>query len=247
MITTNHTDQLSSCCTVPSTEQDAAEVDLGSCCTVPSSSAVDALDQVRAEATPSQEISAIRAAGFRLLLDEGRPIERREWASAAGVARETLEDILTRPGIEGRAQLDDEGRLLGIAGLTVEPTRHRLTIGERTRWTWCALDAVGILGALEATGSIYSTDPRSGNPVEIGFEDGTPTGDATLFILGGYDGANVVEDWCPMVNFFATRADAEAWVADNGVEGDVVSVAQVAENAAAMWRPVTEPGSPQVC
>ena len=158
-----------------------------------------------------------------------------------------LEDILARPGIQGRAQLDDEGRLLGIAGLTVEPSRHRLTIGDETRWTWCALDAVGILGALEATGSIHSTDPRSGDPVDIGFEDGTPTGDATLFILGGYDGGNVIQDWCPMVNFFAARADAEAWVADNDVAGDIVSVAHVADNAAAMWRPVTDPGSPQVC
>jgi hypothetical protein len=68
-----------------------------------------------------------------------------------------------------------------------------------------------------------------------------------LFILGGYDGGNVIEDWCPIVNFFASRTDADAWVAANDLEGDVVSVAKVAENAAAMWRPVTDPGSPQVC
>lgn len=227
--------------TTDRTEQQA------NCCSVPSSASTEALDEVRAAPTPSEEVSALRSAGFQLLLEEGRPIERREWADAAGVSRDALEDILTRPGIEGRAQLDDEGRLLGIAGLTVEPSRHRLTIGDETRWTWCALDAVGILGALEATGSIHSTDPRSGDPIDIGFEDGTPTGDATLFILGGYDGGNVIQDWCPMVNFFATRADAEAWVADNTVDGDIVSVAQVADNAAAMWRPVTDPGSPQLC
>jgi hypothetical protein len=51
----------------------------------------------------------------------------------------------------------------------------------------------------------------------------------------------------PIVNFFASRTDADAWVAANDLEGDVVSVAKVAENAAAMWRPVTDPGSPQVC
>jgi alkylmercury lyase len=247
MTTIDQTNPLSSCCSVPSTEQDVADFDLGSCCTVPSSSSTEALDAVRAAETPSEEISAIRSAGFRLLLDEGRPIERSEWADAAGVAPETLEQSLARPGVEGRAQLDTDGRLLGIAGLTVEPSRHRLTIGDKTRWTWCALDAVGILGALEATGSIHSTDPRSGDPVDIGFEEGRPTGDATLFILGGYDGGNVVEDWCPMVNFFASRADAELWVADNAVEGDIVSVAQVSENAAAMWRPVTNPGSGRVC
>lgn len=247
MTTTDHTNQLSSCCTVPSTEQDVAQFDLGSCCTAPSSSSTGALDEVRAAATPSEEMGALRSAGFRLLLEEGRPIERSEWASAAGVAPETLEQSLTRSGVQGRVQLDDQGRLLGIAGLTVEPSSHQLTIGDQIRWTWCALDAVGILGALEATGSIHSTDPRSGDPVDIGFEEGHPTGDATLFILGGYDGGNVIEDWCPIVNFFASRTDADAWVAANDLEGDVVSVAKVAENAAAMWRPVTDPGSPQVC
>lgn len=125
----------------------------------------------------------------------------------------------------------------------MEPTRHRLTVGDETRWTWCALDAVGILGALETTGSIHSTDPGSGAPVDIDFVDGYPSGDATLFILGGYDQGNVTKDWCPMVNFFTSRADAEAWVAEKDLDGDIVSVAEVADSAAAMWRPVTDPAA----
>ena len=93
----------------------------------------------------------MRAAGFQLLLEEGRPIEVEEWAAAAGIDSAALREMLKSPTVEGRVQLDDDGRLLGIAGLTVEPSRHQLDIGGTIRWTWCALDAVGILGALGST------------------------------------------------------------------------------------------------
>lgn len=38
---------------------------------------------------------------------------------------------------------------------SVEPTRHLIDVEVGRRWTWCALDAVGIVGALGA-GVIYS-------------------------------------------------------------------------------------------
>lgn len=248
--TTRHdTGLLSSCCSVPSAEEAAdtstSEDDFDSCCTIPGahSEGTDALDDLKGqEATP--EISALRAAGFRLLLDEGRPVEITEWAAAAGIDEGTVADAVKSHA--GRVQVDEVGRLLGIAGLTVEPSRHELDIAGEKRWTWCALDAVGILGALEATGSVRSTDPKTGEAVEIEFVDGRPQGDATLFILGGYEGGNVREEWCPLVNFFATHADADAWVVENKLDGDIVSVVQVAEDAAAMWRPVTDPTTPQV-
>ncbi len=225
-----------------------ADFDL-SCCTVPTSKdtvSAGIEDLQRASAT-SPEVRAMRAAGFRLLLEEGRPIEVEEWAAAAGIEDAALRKLLESPRVKGRVQLDDNGRLLGIAGLTVEPSRHQLDIDGTIRWTWCALDALGILGALEADGTVRSTDPRSGDPVEISFKGGKPEGDTTLFILGGYDGGNVVEDWCPLVNFFATRDAAEAWVEAEGVEGDVVTVGQIASDATDMWRPVVHPSAPQVC
>jgi hypothetical protein len=158
-----------------------------------------------------------------------------------------LQEVLDRPNVSGRVELDGEGRLLGIAGLTIEPTRHEVTVDGATRWTWCALDAVGILGALEADGTIRSTNPQNGDPIEIAFAAGEPNDEAVLFILGGYDGTNVREDWCPLVNFFTNKNEADAWVLENGLDGDVVSISELAQDAAAMWRPVTDSASPQVC
>lgn len=189
------------------------------------------------------EIAALRAAGFALLLEHGTPVTTTDWAERSRVDEDRVEEILRSPAMQGRVELDERGRLLGIAGLTITPTRHALDIDGTTRWTWCALDAVGILGALEATGTIRSTDPQSGAAIEINVDGGMPAGDTSLFILGGYDSGNIREDWCPRVNFFANRDDAEAWVRANELDGDIVSVAEIAVGATAMWRPVVEPST----
>jgi len=225
------------------TQGDPPESGSDACCTPhePRPVRQTALEQLRAEEiTP--EAASLRSSGFRLLLERGRPIDRTEWMSAAHVDDGTLEEVLKSSQAKGRVQLDAEGRLVGIAGLTVEPGRHRIDIDGIVRWTWCALDAVGILGALEASGTVSSTDPRTGEAIEIDFVDGVPAGTATMFILGGYDGGTAVEEWCPKVNFFSTRAAAEAWAVDAGLEGDIVALADVATDAAAMWRPVVDGG-----
>jgi alkylmercury lyase-like protein len=207
---------------------------------------VSAIDELQEAAEASPEVTAARSAGFRLLLEEGRPVDRAEWAAAAGTDVEALNTILEGAETKGRVQLDTEGRLIGIAGLTIEPTRHKVEINGTTRWTWCALDAIGILGALEADGIVHSKDPRRGDEVRIAFTDGEPDGDATLFILGGYDGDNTVEEWCPLVNFFSSRQDAEEWVQSEGLKGDIVSVTEIASQAADIWLPVVDPAAPQV-
>lgn len=190
------------------------------------------------------EVAAVRSAGFRLLLDRTGPVGRQEWARCAGVSMSTLSRVIEDVIALGRVQLDEEGRLLGIAGLSIAPTRHRLEIGGVTKWTWCALDAVGILGVLEADGVVYSTDPASDEDILVRFVEGAPDGDAHIFILGGGLAGNVRESWCPMVNFFASRRAAEAWAEKSGVDGDIVTVGEIAGQAAAMWRNVVDAADP---
>ena len=259
-VATSTTDPVLNCCVPTATEPGSAVVAADepgvsadeddylspACCTVPTdqTDATAALDDVKAhELAP--EVAALRTAAFKLLLDHGLPVELDDWAEAAGVDQETIGDVLNRNA--GRVQLDDQGRLLGIAGLTIEPSGHELDINGQKRWTWCALDAVGILGALEATGTIRSTDPRTGATVTIEFVDGQPQEGATIFILGGYDGGNIREEWCPLVNFFNTRSDAETWVQDNQLTGDILTVRQITGEASEMWQAVTDPTHHPTC
>jgi len=199
---------------------------------------VGAIEEVKENVESSPEVEAARSAGFRLLLDTGKPVAKRAWASHAGLSLGELDDLLSGASVKGRVQFNDEGLLVGVAGLTVEPSAHRIDVDGATRYTWCALDAVGILGALGVDGSIHSTDPGTGESIDIPFTGGTPDSDATLFILGGYDGGDVVSQWCPLVNFFTSWDDATSWVESKGLEGDIVSVAAIAQESAEMWLPV---------
>ena len=230
---------LTSCCTTHATNSDKqAHAVSDSCCTT-SSEPTDAtaIDGVRSHAS-TPELAAIRSVVFRRLLDHDRAVTRAEVAAATGLDETTIATVIE--GNAGPVELDTDGSIVGIAGLTINPTPHQVVINDKTRWTWCALDAVGILGALGATGSIHSTDPATGKQIDISFLEGTPDTDATLFILSGYDGANARGDWCPLVNFFATRVDAESWVSDKGLQGDIVSVAEIAKDATAMWQLVAQ-------
>lgn len=222
------------------------------CCIIPESAAsadegTAAFDELRSEEIPA-DVAAIRSAGFKLLLDTGNPVTIDDLIETTDISAERVAEIFDEVRARGRVEFDDEDRLIGLAGLTLTPSRHQLTIDGSVRWTWCALDAVGILGALRATGTVKSTDPQTGDEIEIGFVEGKADTDAHLFILGGYtEEGNVRQDWCPRVNFFTSRQAAEEWVADNGLEGDIVAVSDISDDAAAMWQPVVDLAAPQVC
>ena len=230
-----HETQLADCCT-PVDHDSTARQDTAS----------EALAEIPTEETPA-DVAAIRSAGFTLLLETGRPVTVADLIAATDVPPDRVAEIFASVRARGRVEFDYEGRLIGLAGLTLTPGRHELTIDGTTRWTWCALDAIGILGALEASGTVTSTDPQMGETIEIEFTDGHPDTDAHLFILGGFGEGNVREEWCPLVNFFSSRRAAEEWVAAEGLEGDVVAVADITPDAAAMWRPVVDLEAPQVC
>lgn len=230
-----HESHLADCCT-PAGHDSTARRETSS----------TALAEIDSRENPP-DVAAIRSAGFALLLETGLPVNVADLIAATDVSPDRSAEIFASMRTHGRAEFDGEGQLVGLAGLTLTPSRHQLTIKGAIRWTWCALDAVGILGALEATGAVRSTDPHTGDTIEIAFVDGHPATDAHLFILSGHTDGNVREDWCPLVNFFTDRRGAEEWVEARGIDGDIVAVAEIVDDASAMWRRVVDPDTPRVC
>ena len=184
------------------------------------------------------DLVRLRNVGFQLLFDTGRPVPIGELAEHSGYPVQRIEMILGRPDLSGRVRRNQRGDMVGIAGLSVERTAHEVTVENRRFWTWCALDAVGILASKGSTGRVRSTTPGVGDVLEIEFIDGHPVSDHSIFIMGGYDGTGVYESWCPNVNFFETASDAAAWAMDADIEGNVVSIGDISAEAAAMWTPV---------
>src|SRR5581483_5403579 len=90
---------------------------------------------------PARELAV---AGFAALW-HGRAVSPEALLPGrAGEAGRVLAELVG----QGRAEVDGAGRVVGVHGLTLRPTRHRFVHRGRPHFTWCAFDAVGIPAAL---------------------------------------------------------------------------------------------------
>ena len=182
----------------------------------------------------------VRMAAFREILATGRP-----WDPAAapglGIDPTSVRVPIHHLVEAGRAQIDEYGRVTAAAGLSTDPTEHHILIGFDPRWTNCAYDALGILGALGADGVIATRSPSSGAEIHVLFEGGRPVGsDAVLFLADQSCCSRPNEDWCPNVNLFEDRSSAERWTEEHDVLGRVVTLEEGTALGAAEWRPLIE-------
>lgn len=212
------------------------------CCN-PRVGAGDAIDSYTGSMAP--ELEQIRKVGFGLIYETGAPVPLDLLAERSDLSISEVETRLTLIEDTGRARRNTKGDLVGIAGLSLEQTPHSVRIEGRDFWTWCALDAVGIFSALRATGTVRSSPPGRNESLEIEFRRGATESSASVFIAGGYDGKDVFRSWCPKVNFFATAGEAHSWAARKGVEGDVVTIPEIAGTAGSIWQSVVSGAGPR--
>jgi hypothetical protein len=186
---------------------------------------------------------ALLATAFGLLLGDGRPVIPARLAAALASDPDQVNRALARLDHQGRVGLTAAEAVTGSHGLSVTPTRHELLLhedsGEQRRfWTWCAWDAVGILAALEASGQVRSTSPASGAPVEVTFHRGSIYRADPALVVFFADAdccGSVVEQWCPLVNFFEHAGAAKAWAAEHGVRGTAVPLAEATDRGKDAW------------
>jgi hypothetical protein len=68
--------------------------------------------------------------------------------SSLGTSYQLADDLeYTRPAVRaaidalaerGSLRLDDQGNVIGSAGLSIRPDRHEINLDGRRFWTWCA-------------------------------------------------------------------------------------------------------------
>lgn len=180
----------------------------------------------------------VRSAAFLALLRTGRPVSPRAVAQDAKTTVDTVTDVFAYFAERGSVQHDDNGRLVGIAGLTVQPTRHVIDLPQGRRWTWCSLDAVGIVAAV-GSGEIDSTGP--GGEFHIVYRDARfDPAELAVFVADRYRMTSSLGQWCPLVDFFPTVEAADHWSADRGVEGRGVPLLDIADVAGDRWREIIE-------
>lgn len=148
----------------------------------------------------------VARAAFRRLLEEGAPIAREELAAVAGVDLPAVQEALTRLKNAGRAEFDGDQRLIGVFGLTLLPTAHRLTLRGRTYYVWCAFDAVGIPAALGESAVASSSCAGCGKGLEIVITAGVPPRLSCVVSWQSEACDSIREQFCPSINFFCDEA-----------------------------------------
>lgn len=182
---------------------------------------------------------AVRSAAFLRLLETGEPIGIETIVENIQIPERAVAEVLEGMAERGSVQLSD-GQVFGIAGLSVTPTRHTIRLSQGERWTWCALDAIGIVGAL---GSGTITSQTQEGDITLSLDNGVfhPKGMA-IFIADGYGMTSSIGQWCPLVDFFPDQASADGWAEQNEVHGRGVPITRLASVAAERWRTMIEEG-----
>jgi hypothetical protein len=179
--------------------------------------------------------AAVRARAFLLLAGTGRPVPVSAVGTPEGWAPQDVRRALDGLLQAGRLTVADDGDLTGSLGITVQPTRHLMVLPQGERYSWCALDALGIFGALGVSGQIRSSTPRD-EPVTVDIDSGSPRdyGELVLLVPERKSGP-VVQDWCPLVNFFADAPSAMHWADERGLAGMSIGVHEASDLGTRVW------------
>lgn len=183
----------------------------------------------------------VQAAAFQNLLRTGQHFTIEDIATLTALDNSTVIGCIDRIRQAGHIRFDADGFIEGVAGLSLSPTKHEVLIDGRRFWTWCALDVLGIFGALNASGFAKSSDPSSGESVELQFIDGVVQEmKFTVFLSDLSNVASICYDWCPNTNFFVSRSSAERWAKANAAKGSVIEVANLVPVAREAWSRLVE-------
>ena len=138
---------------------------------------------------------------------------------------------------QGRAELDADGRLIGIHGLTLRASRHRIDHDGLTHQTWCAFDAIGIPAALRLTATAHTDCPVCGTPLTVAITEGVAVRDTALLWLPASSGRNLLADFCAKADLYCGRTHVES-AASPGRVIDVSTAADLGRTTWAAVRPV---------
>ena len=177
----------------------------------------DALAGAMPDLDPAWERLAITL--YRLLA-KGSPVGAAELAEATGLPEPDIAGLLGEwPGLF----TDGQGRVAGFWGLaTGELTpAHRLEAGGRALYGWCAFDTLFLPGRLGQVARVTSTCPVTGEEIRLTVGpdeiiDVSHPGAVVSFLLpDGPFSADVVQSFCHLIYFFASREAGERWTAEH--------------------------------
>ena len=161
-----------------------------------------------------------------------------ELADATGLNEDAVEKAISKLVGAGMAVVDDGGRVVGSAGLSLVPGRHRLRLGGNDFFTWCAIDALGIPAALESDALAVTSCPTCGRAIEVEVRRGRLGVDPRLraWLPRQECCSSVIDEACPDMNLFCTDEHLEVWRRERGApDGIALSIPEVEELGRIWW------------
>jgi alkylmercury lyase len=147
----------------------------------------------------------------------GKPVAPAALRASLQVSQDELEQCLAKlPEIE----FDQAGNIVGL-GATLVPTSHRLQIGSKLLYTWCAFDTVLFPPSLHVEAQVQSTCPVSGRPITFGATpEGTvldlfPAGSVMSLIVPANRSDCTRATFCQQSLFFQSEQGAATFLADH--------------------------------
>ena len=177
----------------------------------------------------------LREAGFALLLRDRQPVEVADLAVAIGIDAAAASSAVTTLAQAGWLDLDDSGRVVGAARLSLATGPHRLTLSDGHFRTWCAYDSLGIATALAADAQVETTCGQCGAPITFAFRGGVPerTGPERLWLAEG--GADLRSSFCTPTVLLCGEEHGAAWAERQGGCGALIDLAEGARRGSVEW------------
>lgn len=177
----------------------------------------------------------IRELAFALLLLDRRPIEASALAAHMGVRGEAIRESVDGLAGGGWLDLDDAGRIVGAAGLSLTTGPHGLTIDESPFRTWCAYDSLGIAAALEADARVDTTCGVCAAPIRLTLHGGAPERDGPERLWLADGGVDLRGSFCTPTVLLCGAEHANAWAVAQGGRGRLLDLVEAARLGGTAW------------
>lgn len=174
------------------------------------------------------------------------PTTLAAWAAELGVG---LTDALGRLVDADLVEADPSGRLAGAYPFVGTSRGHEVRLpGGPTVQAYCAVDALGIPTMLDRNATITSHDPLTGVPVTVQIQGGQAHWEPAGAVVGYCTDASAAGQAaccrCPLINFHASTASAQAFKARHQQRLTVVSMPQALELGAVVFGDLLRPDDP---
>lgn len=152
---------------------------------------------------------------------------------------ELAADVLGTLADAGRAEIDEEGRLVGVHGFSLRETRHGIVGDGATHHVWCGFDSVGIPAAFRLDAVAVTDCPTCGKALSVGISGGVPAdGEIVLWLPVPEGTTHLMQQFCASADLYCSRAHLEDHVDTTTAPGRILDLAEAAALGRETWADV---------